>query len=803
VFGCPAPSKRYGERSNPTNAERAPEHLVTHLQHAFASSFASLFADDDLLSQDTVMLSASSPHPSLEALSEFRRSSERSADTGRPTSGSPVDIAVAAHVKSCAHCQELLASVVSLAAATAQLNGPVASDRLKARILHSIEAKATAPTSATAETAATAVLTTSDAPLTRRWWMPIGAAAAALLAISVLSLLTSTPEVEAGVTAGTMQLSTTIPRAGERVSVIYRPGASLARFNALQLRARVRTVTSDSYTSTTPVVTVAALRRERDGSFTASFTLPDSIVFAALAVEDTAATEIDDQGGRTWEVFRADVNGNVSYNALDQRASDLMGRNWEEIASTTERMVQAFPDDLRAWSWLRTAQGWRGLPDDSVNAFHRGREAKFDSMFRAQADLPGAVVGQMYWYARGLDSTAKAYWRDRLMRDAPTNSFAIQNRLFDALDHLRKTHDTVSVLRTLDTLWNEAGEDRREQVANYSTQIAIATRDASHIRRWTDRILATSHGAEQSGTIRRVAMDFVRVPALRREGMDRLRAEIARLNAPAAKHRALTETRRDYRARLDRSVRATYAALGRALVNDGQHRAALEVLAMATATGWDYDIIRAVRTASFGAGDTTRALEMNARLAVDPRTPIAEVETLNTFGVARLGAVTWSKRVAEQRREFVERTLSATKPRTIARPVGLVALDGATPELRAMTKGQITVVAFWSRFCGPAVDALPKLNQLATQLGEEGIRTITIVEETQSSAGLTAFLKTHDVTLPVYLDAKKEASQAFNQWGTPNFYVLDASGRIVFEPTSDVVQLRVNVEVVRLAGSTP
>ena len=118
-----------------------------------------------------------------------------------------------------------------------------------------------------------------------------------------------------------------------------------------------------------------------------------------------------------------------------------------------------------------------------------------------------------------------------------------------------------------------------------------------------------------------------------------------------------------------------------------------------------------------------------------------------------------------------------------------------------MTKGEVTVVAFWSRFCGPAIEVIPRLHQVATRLGESGIRTVTILEETQSSPSLTAFLKSHDFTLPVLLDAKGEASAAFNQWGTPYFYVLDAQGRIVFEPTSDLDQLLVNAEAVRLAGS--
>lgn len=736
------------------------------------------------------MLSLSSPHPSLDALHTLhtlQRANENANTDVEVTS------AIGVHVASCDVCQQSLVSLKAMSTASSRLEGPVASAALKSRMLSSV-ASDFAPI-ATNDTCATKVSTR------RGRWMTMAAAAAALVAVTVVSLLTSTPSVEAGGTAGTMHLSTTTPRNGDRVTVQFVPGASLGRFKVLRLRARIRTAHAPSYAAGIPVTTLAELTRARDGSFNASFTLPDSIVFAAIAVEDTSASEIDDNGGRTWEVSRADAAGKVTFAALEQRAHDLMGRNWEEITSTAERMVRDFPNDLRAWSWLRTSQTWRGVPDDSIRAFHRAREAAFDKSLRADASLSSEAIGEMYWYARGLDSAGGAYWESRLRRDAPNNSFAIQLRLFEALDKLRKAGDTTTAIRTFDELWQSAPAARRDQVSSYAMAIANGTRDAAQIRIWSDRLLAQPATIPQPGLIRRVATDFTSVPALHDEGLNRLRAELARLSSPAQQHRALDETREEYRARLDRSTRATLTALGRALVRDGKHRAALDTLALAAAVGWNVDVFRAVREASLSAGDSSTAVTMSARLAVDPRTSPERRELLAKFGIDRIGAAAWSAAQRAQQREFVDRTLSATRTRTIAKPVNLVGLDGAAQELRAMTKGQVTIVAFWSRFCGPAIEVIPRLHQLATRLGEEGIRTITILEETQSSPELAAFLTQHDFTLPVLLDAKKEASQAFNQWGTPYFYVLDPQGRIVFEPTSDIDELLVNAEAVRLAGT--
>ena len=119
-----------------------------------------------------------------------------------------------------------------------------------------------------------------------------------------------------------------------------------------------------------------------------------------------------------------------------------------------------------------------------------------------------------------------------------------------------------------------------------------------------------------------------------------------------------------------------------------------------------------------------------------------------------------------------------------------------------MTRGRVTVVAFMSRFCGPAIDALPALQRTAVRLEKEGISTITIIDETETSPALNDFLAAHHFTLPALLDAKHEATHEFNQWGTPYFYVLDAQGRIVFDATSSIETLLLRAEAVRLADSS-
>ena len=189
-------------------------------------------------------------------------------------------------------------------------------------------------------------------------------------------------------------------------------------------------------------------------------------------------------------------------------------------------------------------------------------------------------------------------------------------------------------------------------------------------------------------------------------------------------------------------------------------------------------------------------------MAIDPRTSPEQATQLNSFGAASLGAAVWQTRLAAAQKDFVQRTLALVRPLTIARAVPVRSLDGNTVDLRTSLQGPVTVVAFLSRFCAPAIEVIPDLQRLATRLGQHGVRTVAIFNETSSSAELSAFLRKNDVSLPVLLDHDKSASNVFQQWGTPYFYVVDGLGRIMSEPTSDVDELLIKAEAVRVSAAS-
>ena len=280
-----------------------------------------------------------------------------------------------------------------------------------------------------------------------------------------------------------------------------------------------------------------------------------------------------------------------------------------------------------------------------------------------------------------------------------------------------------------------------------------------------------------------------------------LRRELHALSDLHEAERALGETRAQQRERQAGAQRSLLASLGEALVAAGEHAAGLDTLALAVESGWDRDVLRAGRVAALAAGDTTAALAMAAGEAVDPRTDSSVVDSLRSLAESRIGSRAWQARLDEARGEFVRRVLASGATRSLARgtPVRLLDMEGTEHDLRALADGQVTVVAFWSRFCGPAVQDLPKLNATAARLARAGVRVIGIVGESSPSVELHAFLLDRHVTMPTYFDAWHEAGRAFNQWGTPYYYVLDPAGRQRFEVVTSADELLVRAEALRLS----
>jgi hypothetical protein len=624
------------------------------------------------------------------------------------------------------------------------------------------------------------ILATEDAVAPRRH-VRVGIAAAAVVLFALARLAWNTSEAGAGTTHGILQFNPDSPRPGTTIAVKYRAPESLSPARQLVVRAILRSANAGEYDAAIPVSTVMTLRRNRDNLFTGSFALPDSVWYGAFVVEDSSGAVVDDNGGRLWDLVAADADGRPAYLALLQRSHHLMGINQEEGFAIARRLTRLYPDSLGGWGLLASYQSMIGL--NTTDTVLSQRRDVLDRFVRRGF---AGDIGRLSWYARGVDSALAVSLRDRALSERPDDPFSIQWRLvLGVLRNFNRSHDTTKTLIDLDALWSAArGQEnlhRRYQISTYALNaVAVPSGRVDEVHKWARRAIEADGATRNVHSLQRsLAEQYARIPALRREGMAALRAELVAIDSASDSERQLGETRARSAARHAAIRRELLAALGRALVASGERAAGLDTLSLAVSSGWNADLFREVAAVRKTAGDTAGSIEVQALVAADPRSTAADLDSLRSL-LTRAGRGTLDSLVGRARSELASRVL-ADAAHTSVSDSHVSSPDGQASSVRQLTRGRVTVVAFWSRFCGAAITDLPRMDSVAAMLVGRGIATVSVVEE-MPSAGLTRWLRERGVKMPVYHDRAGETQRAFNQWGTPNYFVLGREGRVSFGP---------------------
>ena len=609
--------------------------------------------------------------------------------------------------------------------------------------------------------------------------------AMALLTAAALALwvvIRPQPVLEAGMISGRLMLSPATPRAGESVEVRYSAGALFGRPERLRLRGRVRTTAAESYEQGVPVITLGTLERVEGNEYRGRFVLPDSFVFAALAVEDTLVNEVDDFGGRAWEVMRAGPDGRPLLDALEQRAHDLMGRSWEEGLATARRLVSLYPDSVRAVKWLQLYELWMGIATDSTRAVHLRNARRF-----AERDMRRPMsaneLGEQFWYMRTLDSSLALPWRQRLLREAPRSGLAVQEELIDVQRLVAAGRiDSADAAQQLDLLWPRVPRERAAQIGGAAMSLLGGRSErATDLRRWIDRLYAAD--TTESGR-RRLAQALIDRAETRTDGTSRLRALLTQ-SAPGTSYRRLGESRSAYARRLSEERARTLAVLGGALLADGAYAAAQDTLQIAASLTWSPSTWRRLAEAHLAVHDSVGAAHAWAHVIADPRTTAPVRDSLKREGTRLLGTSGWATKEAAAKRAL-QVHLAA---RAIRRRVGEVSvgtLDGRRAALSGLAQGTGLMVVFWSPLCGPAVEALPEIEALRRQLAQRGVPLVLVAEQSTVTPELTKVITEQRIETPVYLDVAGAAAARFNNWGTPTLYLVDTDGRVIFPGTTDV-----------------
>jgi thiol-disulfide isomerase/thioredoxin len=107
-------------------------------------------------------------------------------------------------------------------------------------------------------------------------------------------------------------------------------------------------------------------------------------------------------------------------------------------------------------------------------------------------------------------------------------------------------------------------------------------------------------------------------------------------------------------------------------------------------------------------------------------------------------------------------------------PLSVQYLDAA-PEL----KGKPAVVEFWATWCPPCRKSIPHLNEINQKYKAKGLVIIGISDEDQGT--VEKFRKTLPMEYTVALDKGGSLQQKFGIEGIPQAFVVDKSGKIVWQ----------------------
>jgi len=103
-------------------------------------------------------------------------------------------------------------------------------------------------------------------------------------------------------------------------------------------------------------------------------------------------------------------------------------------------------------------------------------------------------------------------------------------------------------------------------------------------------------------------------------------------------------------------------------------------------------------------------------------------------------------------------------------------LDGQSVSLSDL-QGKPVLINFWATWCSPCIHEMPYLQQVYDEWADKGLMVLAI-NIGESSAQVEAFMQSHDLSLPVLLDAKQAVAQKYNIQYIPSTFFIDKDGII-------------------------
>jgi cytochrome c biogenesis protein CcmG/thiol:disulfide interchange protein DsbE len=117
-----------------------------------------------------------------------------------------------------------------------------------------------------------------------------------------------------------------------------------------------------------------------------------------------------------------------------------------------------------------------------------------------------------------------------------------------------------------------------------------------------------------------------------------------------------------------------------------------------------------------------------------------------------------------------------SRPTRIGNPApDFVVQDGDKKVALHDFKGQVVVVNFWATWCGPCVQEMPSLVEMADKVKPKGV-TVLGVSIDVDEAAYKKFLQQHGVTFTTVRDPDQKSAALYGTTGWPETFIVDRQG---------------------------
>ena len=121
-------------------------------------------------------------------------------------------------------------------------------------------------------------------------------------------------------------------------------------------------------------------------------------------------------------------------------------------------------------------------------------------------------------------------------------------------------------------------------------------------------------------------------------------------------------------------------------------------------------------------------------------------------------------------------SLRPTRPPKTPPALSFTAADGTIHQLSEF-HGHGMVINLWATWCGPCVAELPALDALSAALAPHDIAVLPLSSDRGGASVVERFYRQHDIAhLPVLLDPKGAAAQAWGVSGIPTTFIIGRDG---------------------------